>query len=376
MKTPILQFGTSRFLQAHADLFISEAMETGAALGPVTVVQTTGNPSSAARIAAMAAGNGYPVRVRGLRDGQPVDDTVRVRSITRALQANRDWPSIRRIAVEEADVILSNTGESGFAIAASDRTASFDTERPPESFPVKLLALLRERWEKRPDAALTVMPCELLPGNGAVLRGLVSELARERREPDDLLVYLAEHVVWANSLVDRIVSEPLSPVGAVAEPYALWAIERQPRLVLPCRHPAMILTEDLTPFEHRKLHLLNLGHTMLAEHWLRHGAPADRTVLQAMTDPQSRAVLEETWKHEILPVFALLGDGPAADDYVETVRERFLNPFLAHHLSDIAQNHDEKKRRRLRPMRDAAARLAPCMAQPNLCAALESSSHV
>ena len=29
MKTPIIQFGTSRFLQAQADLFISDAMRAG-----------------------------------------------------------------------------------------------------------------------------------------------------------------------------------------------------------------------------------------------------------------------------------------------------------------------------------------------------------
>ena len=45
--TPILQFGTSRFLQAHADLFISQAMTQGSALGPVTVVQSSGDPSVA-----------------------------------------------------------------------------------------------------------------------------------------------------------------------------------------------------------------------------------------------------------------------------------------------------------------------------------------
>ena len=32
MTTPILQFGTSRFLQAHVDLFISEALDAGHAL--------------------------------------------------------------------------------------------------------------------------------------------------------------------------------------------------------------------------------------------------------------------------------------------------------------------------------------------------------
>jgi tagaturonate reductase len=46
MKTPIVQFGTSRFLQAHADLFISDAMRAGQPVGPVTVVQTSGRPTA------------------------------------------------------------------------------------------------------------------------------------------------------------------------------------------------------------------------------------------------------------------------------------------------------------------------------------------
>ena len=49
--TPILQFGTSRFLQAHVDLFLSEGE---AVLGPVTVVQSSGDAGRAGRLAALA----------------------------------------------------------------------------------------------------------------------------------------------------------------------------------------------------------------------------------------------------------------------------------------------------------------------------------
>ena len=41
MSYPILQFGTGRFLQAHVDLFVSEALAAGKALGRIAVVQTT-----------------------------------------------------------------------------------------------------------------------------------------------------------------------------------------------------------------------------------------------------------------------------------------------------------------------------------------------
>ncbi len=64
-----------------------------------------------------------------------------------------------------------------------------------------------------------------------------------------------------NSLVDRIVSEPILPVGAIAEPYALWAIERQPGMVLPCEHDDIVVTDELAHYERLKLLMLNLGHT-------------------------------------------------------------------------------------------------------------------
>ena len=41
MTRRIIQFGTSRFLQAHVDLFVHEARCSGEDIGPITVVKTT-----------------------------------------------------------------------------------------------------------------------------------------------------------------------------------------------------------------------------------------------------------------------------------------------------------------------------------------------
>ena len=374
--TPILQFGTSRFLQAHVDLFVSEAMERGEALGAIAVVQTTDRAESAARVAAMADGAGYPVRIRGLRDGQSLDMCTQVRSVARALRTDRDWQEVRRLAVEDAEIILSNTGERGYDLDPADHAGCVDAATAPRSFPAKLAVLLQARWQQRPAAPLTILPCELMPSNGDRLRELVVGRAEEWSLPHAFIAYLRSHIVWANSLVDRIVSEAISPVGAVAEPYALWAIERQARMVLPCRHEAIVLTDALEPFERRKLHLLNLGHTMLAEAWLREGAPAGRTVLQAMNDPAARDVLESVWADEVLPVFDAEGAADEARTYVAEVRERFLNPFLAHQLADIAQSHARKKQLRLQPIVDAATRHGLALAQPHLRAALEHGRDV
>ncbi|SEE92864.1 tagaturonate reductase [Burkholderia sp. WP9] len=358
---PILQFGTSRFLQAHVDLFVSEALESGqpgAAPGGIAVVQTTESADSAARVAALANGRGYPVHIRGLHSGRLIDVTLTGRAIRQAVHVRRDWARIRQTICGPVQIVVSNTGDQGYQLDERDNASDFaDPSRVPHSFPARLLSLLHTRWQNHPEAPLSLFPCELIEKNGEVLRGIAVELALRWQMPEEFIRYLIDHCVWANSLVDRIVSEPIRPVGAIAEPYALWAIEQQPRLQIPCVHPSIVLTQNLQHFERRKLFLLNLGHTFLAERWLREARATDETVCAAMNDPVLRAELETVWQQEVLPVFDLLGEGDDALAYVAQVRERLLNPFLAHRLADIAQNHAQKKQRRIAPLLALAASL-------------------
>jgi tagaturonate reductase len=351
MLTPILQFGTSRFLQAHVDLFVSQAMALGQAIGGITVVQTTASVESAARVAALSKGGGYPVRICGLRGSVRIDETLHATAVQRALQAHRDWSAVRDLAADEATVIISNTGDTGFELDARDDASLLaDARRVPYSYAAKLLVLLHERWRRGNPAPLSIYPCELVTRNGEVLLGLVEGLALAWGLAGDFQAFLRDSCVWVNSLVDRIVSAPLHPVGAVAEPYALWAVQRQSNLQLPCAHEAIVLADDITPHECLKLHLLNLGHTVLAEQWLLGVRAPDETVLDAMNQPASRSVLEAVWADEVLPVFAAHGWRAAAESYIEETRERLLNPFLEHRIADIAQNHTQKKFRRIAPV--------------------------
>ena len=370
----ILQFGTSRFLLAHVDLFVSQALASGQAIGRIAVVRTTRNAESGDRVAALSKGGGYPVRVCGLQRGVPVEQTLRGEAIGEALDASNDWPRVRELALS-VQVIVSNTGDAGYRL--DPQVSSRLLEQPgevPRSFPAKLLVLLHERWQARPEAPLSLYPCELVARNGEVLHGVVSQLARELGAPQAFVDWLGQHCRWANSLVDRIVSEAIAPVGAVAEPYALWAIERQPGLVLPCTHEAVVLTDDLARHERLKLLLLNLGHTFLAERWLQAGQPAGMTVLQAMRDDALRAELEALWADEVLPVFDALGEREPALGYLDALRDRLLNPFLAHRLADIAQNHEQKKQRRFAPAVALAREHGLSIAQPRLHAALQSTT--
>ncbi|KQW49767.1 MULTISPECIES: D-mannonate oxidoreductase [unclassified Roseateles] len=368
---PILQFGTSRFLQAHVDLFVSEAAETGEALGGITVVQSTGNPASTRRTQALARAEGFDVIVRGLVGGQPLESRKTCRAVREAFHAASDWPAVRERVRGPVQVIVSNTGDGGWTLDAGDAAPLLAPDATaPASFPAKLLVLLHGRWQAQPHAGLTLLPCELVSRNGDALRNLVLTLACQWQCAPAFIAWLQTGPVWANSLVDRIVSEALEPVGAVAEPYALWAVETQPRLQLPCRHPAIVITDDLGRHERLKLFLLNLGHTLLAELWMKGHLPADMTVLQAMQAPALRDPLEAAWQQEVLPVFDALGQGDEARSYLVGLRDRLLNPFLAHRLADIAQNHALKKARRLQPVVDLARQHLPGLRQPLLLAAL------
>ena len=370
---PILQFGTSRFLQAHVDLFVSQALERGAALGRIAVVQSTDSPASTARTAALASGTPYRVLIQGIENGQVVEQNLWASAISRAVHATEQWPVLRKGFVEQVKVVVSNTGDRGYQLDSRDTPALLDADAPaPVSFPAKLLVLLHDRWVNNPQSTLSLFPCELVARNGDVLRDLLVTLARSWALGDAFEAYLIHTCRWANSLVDRIVSQALEPVGAVAEPYALWAIERQEGLTLPCSHEAIVLTDDLDDFERLKLFTLNLGHSYLAERWLSDGRPATETVYQAMQSPALRADLEALWASEVLPVFAALGQFDAAQRYVDSVRERFGNPFLQHRLADIAVNHKDKKTRRLLPLIELAEQLAPGLEQPMLRAVLLS----
>lgn len=351
MSTRIVQFGTSRFLQAHVDLFVHEAREAGQDIGPIAVVQASGSAARAGRVTAFGRPEGYPVIIRGMVEGLPVERQVTVRAVDRGLSAAADWEALKALFADEAGIVVSNMGDAGYEIAAEDRSPALLAGGVPLSFPGKLAALLHHRWSEG-GAPVTVLPCELINRNGEVLKAAVKELAIVSGAPTAFAEWLDREVVFANTLVDRIVSEPIEPVGAVAEPYALWAIEAQPGLTLPFSHPNVVLTDDLDPFERLKLHILNLGHTFLADIWASEGRPAGETVRAILADEAVRARLDALYAQEVVPGFKARGMGEEAGSYVAVTLDRFRNPFLDHRIADIAQNHAVKVERRLKAFLD------------------------
>jgi tagaturonate reductase len=342
MPKRILQFGTSRFLQAHANLFVHEARVQGQDIGPITIVKTTLGGPRDHRTAAFGQPQGFPVHLRGTSNGRLVDEVINVKSVTRALDANWEWQKLKDIFAHETEIVFSNVGESGYALVAAD---GYLGDEVPQSFPAKFLALLIHRY-KNGAAPLLVLPCELMSDNGKVLKNIIFDLAVKWGESDEFSNWLMASIMFCNTLVDRIVSEAIEPIGAIAEPYGLWAIERQAGFAPPFENSCVTYTDDLTTFLRLKLHILNLGHTYLAEIWQRENRSIEESVREILSDSEIHQRLLRLYQSEIIPGFAACGMQGVAEDYVSTTLERFKNPFLNHRISDIAQNHKLKIERR------------------------------
>ena len=341
----ILQFGGGSFLRAFADVFVHEANAGGAAVGRVVVVQSTeGNRAALLN----AQGGRYHVVFRGLAEGEEIDRTLAVRSISRALFAKSEWANVMDVARSPAlRMVISNTTEAGYSLVDED-----DPEMP-RSYPARLLCVLQARYEAG-LAGLTVLPCELVEPNGELLQGLVLAQAEAWRVDTGFQDWIRRDVRWVNTLVDRIVSgrpeaHPLLASDGLltaAEPFALWVIEAGAGDLF--AHPCVRFVSDVRPYALRKVRILNGAHTALVCRALPSGL---RTVREAVEDPVIGPWLRRLVFEEIVPTLENAVED--AERFAEQVLERFANPFLDHRLEDIALHHEEKVSVRLMPTYEA-----------------------
>jgi fructuronate reductase len=214
--------------------------------------------------------------------------------------------------------------------------------------PARLVAGLAAR--RAADAgAVALVPCDNVPGNGAIAGRVVRDMAR-LLDPG-LLDWLDASLAVVTTAVDRITPRPASgearhvaeatgfddscPVAT--EPFREWVLSGS----FPAGRPAWqdagaTFTDDVTPFEHRKLWLLNGGHSLLAYAGSIRG---HATVAQAVADDTCRQWLEQWWQ-----VASRHLDQPEADleAYRRALLDRFANPRMHHQLAQIGADGSQK----------------------------------
>lgn len=357
----VLQIGEGNFIRCFVDWMLQISREQGLFEGSVAVTQP--RPSGKAKIETLAKQDGlYTLVTRGLEGGSVIERKEIISVMGDVFDPYADWRRFMAYA-ENPDlrIVVSNTTEAGLVYRPEPLQ-----EGPIASFPGKLTMLLYRRYETfngAPDKGLLLLPCELLERNGDALREAVLRYAADWTLPLAFQEWVVNHNRFLNSLVDRIVSgypgDEQAEVWfaewgyrdalvAVAEPYYLWAIEGEPELdeLLPLRKAGLNVhwTDDLRPYQQRKVRILNGSHTWMAALGLLYGLTHVREFSE---DAKMGPLLRQAVLQEIVPT--LLYPQEEMHTYAESVFERFGNPYLRHALSDIAMNSLSKFKVRLLP---------------------------
>jgi fructuronate reductase len=131
----------------------------------------------------------------------------------------------------------------------------------------------------------------------------------------------------------------------VTEPFREWVLAGE----FPAGRPqwesaGAVFTDDITPYEQRKLWLLNGGHSLLAYLGPLRG---HETVAAAVADDVCRGWLQAWWSEAA----AELGQSPdATAGYQEQLLGRFANPRIRHRLEQIAADGSQKLAIRVVPV--------------------------
>jgi fructuronate reductase len=355
-----VHLGLGAFFRAHQAWYTDRA-DDGAEWG---IAAFTGRRPDLA--AALRAQDGLYTLVTRRADG---DAFAVVGSVAQACPGGDAEAWLAAVASPDVRILTTTITEAGYRrgpgggldlqdpLVQGDVAAlRIDPRAPVVTAPARILAGLLAR--RAADAGpLTLVPCDNLPENGPVLAAVVRDLA-EAVDPR-LLDWLATTVLTATTMVDRITPRPTEADSAavlagtgmhdrspvVTEPFTEWVVSGD----FPSGRPAWetagaVLTDDVTPYEQRKLWLLNGGHSLLAYVGVLRGRA---TVDEAVDDEHCRSLLEQWWS-VCTPHLTL--DRSEAAAYCAALLERFVNPRIGHALAQIAGDGSQKLPVRLLPV--------------------------
>lgn len=352
MKERIIQFGEGGFLRSFVDMFVDIMNRKTDFDSGVVVVQ----PIAKGLVDVLNAQNGvYHQYLRGIENGEVVNQMTEVHSISRGVDPYTDYQSYLELAKNpDMRFIVSNTTEAGIEFLGIESLV----DAPPRSFPAKLTALLYERF-KAGLPGFIILCCELIDHNADLLKEYVIKYARLWKLSDEFVSWLDNDNHFCNTLVDRIctgypkdeAAELCRQLGTedrllnTAEIFHLWVIEGDFENELPLKKAGInvIWTSDVTPYKKRKVRILNGAHTSMVLAARLYGLS---TVGECLKDERVRETLEKTLFDEIIPT---LGGTDEDRVFGEAVLERFANPFVKHQLLSIALNSVSKWRARVLP---------------------------
>ncbi len=353
----ILQYGEGNFLRTFVDAYFDTLNKEGVGEYEVYIVKpiTFGTLERFEK-----QNNKYHIVLRGVENNKDVENVYKIDSVKGAIDPFADPEAYYALAKDaELKIIVSNTTEAGICYNANDDMDGFDGI----TYPAKLTKFLYERFNAGLDGVY-LMPVELIDNNADELKKCVDQYIALWDLPEAFKIWNDTHNYYCNTLVDRIVSgyprdeqtkahlEALlgekDDLVSVGEPFGLWAVENKGNIKDYIKEGVhnieVVLTNDIGYYKKRKVRVLNGSHTNLVPAGLMLGA---ETVYDCMKDAKLCAFVETTLTNEINPFVS--DNLEATTVFAESIKSRFLNPYLNHQLTSIALNSISKWRARVLP---------------------------
>lgn len=366
----ILHLGTGAFHRAHQAVYVDDCLARGETDWGIvgtslrsTETRDALNPQDGLYTLAVRDSGSEDLRIIGSISGVTVapEDPG-------ALLARLSDPAIRIVTLTITEKGYAvDLGSGGLRQDHPDVAHDLANPGSPRSA-LGFLVEAIDRRRKTGTRPFTLLSCDNLPQNGRTLRRVLTEYATLRDK--DLAAFIRGEISFPSSMVDRIVPSTTDADRAttaaalgmtdawpvLGEPFTQWVIEDRfisgrPRL----EESGVEFAEDVEPFEHMKLRLLNGTHSTIAAVGRLSG---HEFVSQAIGDHLVRGLIEHYWQC-VIPTLSIPAD--RAFDYTRKLLTRYENTSLHHRTAQIASDASQKLPQRiLSPIRDCLARGLPC----------------
>ncbi|MDX8528089.1 mannitol dehydrogenase family protein [Mesorhizobium sp. MSK_1335] len=283
-------------------------------------------------------------------------------------------PALDVLASPDIEMVTMTVTEKGYCHIPS--SGALDLDHPdiahdlanPEtsrSVPGILARALELRMASH-GRPVTLLSCDNIPANGIILGNVVRTFAERRGRK--LVEWIEGNVAFPSAMVDRIAPATTEAdidtveqrygyrdsAVVVGEHFRQWVIEnrfagRAPRWDF----AGAIFVDDVTPFEHLKMRVLNGAQTTLSYLGVLGGF---QHTSDAIGDPLLANFVRRMLTEETLPtLMPVPGIAPAA--YVEQSLSRLANTAIRHRNHQIATDGSQKiVQRLLNPIRDRLAK--------------------
>ncbi|MGX8012027.1 mannitol dehydrogenase family protein [Mesorhizobium sp. ORM8.1] len=283
-------------------------------------------------------------------------------------------PALEVLASPDIEIVTMTVTEKGYCHIPSngaldldhpDIVHDLDNPETPRSVPGILARALELRMASH-GRPVTLLSCDNIPTNGIILGNVVRTFAERRGSA--LADWIATNVAFPSAMVDRIAPATTEAdidtvekrfgyrdsAVVVGERFRQWVIEnrfagRVPRWDL----VGATFVDDVTPFEHLKMRVLNGAQTTLS--YLGVLGCFEHT-FEAIADPLLAGFVRRMLTEETLPTLMPV-PGISPTFYVEQSLSRLTNTAIHHRNHQIATDGSQKiVQRLLNPIRDRLAK--------------------